>query len=167
MQSVRALHQPQPVEIYQQIPGRTQMPTQYGNQHNPYVNQIMIDPITAVVRTIKSWNGEGRAQRSEYWWGAFCYVFALGFVSVIIMVPLSILFIDNGSTGSSYVMFSLLFTLVLLILYIPILSQTIRRLHDAGYSGWFIALGLIPYLGGFILLVLCILPSQPHPNKFG
>lgn len=167
MQSVRALHQPQPVEIYQQIPGRTQMPTQYGNQHNPYVNQIMIDPITAFVRTIKSWNGEGRAQRSEYWWGAFCYVFALGFVSVIIMVPLSILFIDNGSTGSSYVMFSLLFTLVLLILYIPILSQTIRRLHDAGYSGWFIALGLIPYLGGFILLVLCILPSQPHPNKFG
>jgi len=60
-----------------------------------------------------------------------------------------------------------LFTAVILVLYIPILSQTIRRLHDAGYSGWFIALGLIPYLGGIILFVLCVLPTQPHPNKSG
>ena len=136
-------------------------------QVNPYVNQSMVDPITAFVRTIKSWNGEGRAQRSEYWWGGIAYSFCIAIVFSILMIPASFMFIDSSSTESDLAMIFLLFTLVILIFYIPILSQTIRRLHDAGYSGWFIALGLIPYVGGIILFVLCVLPTQPHPNKYG
>ena len=136
-------------------------------QVNPYVNQSMVDPITAFVRTIKSWKGEGRAQRSEYWWGGIAYSFCIAIVFSILMIPASFMFIDSSSTESDLAMIFLLFTLVILIFYIPILSQTIRRLHDAGYSGWFIALGLIPYVGGIILFVLCVLPTQPHPNKYG
>ena len=77
------------------------------------------------------------------------------------------MFIDASSTEADFAMFTLLFTLVLLIFYIPLFSQTIRRLHDAGYSGWFIALGLVPYIGSIIILIMCVLPSQPHPNKYG
>ena len=136
-------------------------------QLNPYVNQPMVDPITAFVRTIKSWNGEGRAQRSEYWWGGIAYSFCFGIVLFILTIPLSFFFLDPAPSDTDFVLFLLLFTAVAFTLYIPILSQTIRRLHDAGYSGWFIALGLIPYVGGIILFVLCVLPTQPHPNKYG
>ena len=168
VQPVQVLQQPQPVRVHQYIPGRMQGATQgvYEVQHNSYVNQRMIDPVTAFLQTIKSWNGEGRAQRSEYWWGSFAYAFCLGFVFSIIMIPASFMLVDSSSNEADLAMFMGLFTLVMFIFYIPLLSQTIRRLHDAGYSGWFIALGLIPYLGGIILLVLCLLPSQPHPNKY-
>ena len=169
VQPVQVLQQPQPVRVHQYIPGGMQGATQgmYQVQHNPYVNQLMIDPVTAFLRTIKSWNGEGRAQRSEYWWGGFAYGFFLAIVLSIIMIPASFMLVGSSSSDADSAMFMLLFSIVLLVLYIPLLSQTIRRLHDVGYSGWFIALGLIPYLGSLILLVLCILPSQPHPNKFG
>ena len=149
------VQQVQPVQVMQQV------------QHNPYVNQLMVDPVTAFIRTIKSWNGEGRAQRSEYWWGGLAYSFCLGFVLVMLMVPASFMFMDPSSTEADFAMFMMLFTVVLLIFYIPLLSQTIRRLHDIGYSGWFVLLGLIPYIGGFILFIMCVLPSQPHPNKYG
>ncbi|WP_409337850.1 DUF805 domain-containing protein [Capnocytophaga canis] len=32
------------------------------------------------------------------------------------------------------------------------IAVTVTRLHDTGRSGWNIFLGLIPYIGGFILL---------------
>ena len=165
VQPVQVMQQPQPVRVHQYIPGATQ-----GIQHvqqNTYVNQLMVDPVTAFIRTIKSWNGEGRAQRSEYWWGGIAYIFCLGFVLTILMVPVSLMFMDPSSTEAGFAMFMMLFSVVLLIFYIPLLSQTIRRLHDIGYSGWFVLLGLIPYIGGFILLIMCVLPSQPHPNKYG
>ena len=166
---VQIMQQPQPVQVHQYIPGGMQGVTQgmYQVQHNPYLNQLMVDPVTALVRTIKSWSGEGRAQRSEYWWGSFAYGFCLFFILGIVMVPASFMMMGSSSSDADFAMFSLLFVLVLFILYIPLLSQTIRRLHDAGYSGWFIALGLIPYIGGFILFIICVLPSQPHPNKYG
>ena len=83
------------------------------------------------------------------------------------MIPASFMFMGSSSTEADFAMFMMLFTVVLLIFYIPLLSQTIRRLHDIGYSGWFVLLGLIPYIGGFILFIMCVLPSQPHPNKYG
>ena len=168
-QPVQILQQPQPVQVHQYIPGGMQGVTQgmYHVQHNPYLNQLMVDPVTALVRTIKSWSGEGRAQRSEYWWGTLAYGICLTFMIGIVMVPTSLMFMSPSSTPADFAMFSMLFMLVLFICYIPILSQTIRRLHDAGYSGWFIALGLIPYIGGIFLLIICVLPSQPHPNKYG
>ena len=165
VQTPQVLQQPQPVRVHQYIPGAMQGMHQV--QHNPYMNQLMVDPVTAFLRTIKSWNGEGRAQRSEYWWGSFAYTLCLGFILAIFTIPASFMFIDASSTEADFAMFTLLFTLVLLIFYIPLFSQTIRRLHDAGYSGWFIALGLVPYIGSIIILIMCVLPSQPHPNKYG
>ena len=36
---------------------------------------------------------------------------------------------------------------------IPVLSAAARRLHDTGRSGWWQLLGLIPLIGGIVLLV--------------
>lgn len=50
---------------------------------------------------------------------------------------------------------------------IPAIAVTVRRLHDTGRSGWLILLGLIPLVGGIILLIFCCQDSQPGINRFG
>lgn len=160
----------QQVQAVQQFGGIAQTATQQesASMHNPYLNLQMIDPLTALRRTIKSWNGEGRCQRSEYWWGLLLYYFGLSFF----MMAFSLLIFsvddpyDMTDTGA---MLGLGFVLsVFFVLLIPMLSQQIRRLHDIGVSGWWVLIGFfIPYIGGFILFIMSMLPSQPHPNKYG
>lgn len=160
----------QQVQAVQQFGGIAQNATQQksASMHNPYLNLQMIDPLTALRRTIKSWNGEGRCQRSEYWWGLLLYYFGLSFF----MMAFSLLIFsvddpyDMTDTGA---MLGLGFVLsVFFVLLIPMLSQQIRRLHDIGVSGWWVLIGFfIPYIGGFILFIMSMLPSQPHPNKYG
>ena len=43
----------------------------------------------------------------------------------------------------------------------------VRRLHDIGYSGWWWWIGLLPLVGGLILLIFYILPSEPRENRYG
>ncbi|NRA65705.1 MAG: DUF805 domain-containing protein [Pseudobacteriovorax sp.] len=62
-------------------------------------------------------------------------------------------------------------TIIFVIFLIPAciagLSATVRRLHDADYSGLLIFLRFIPILGDAILLVLVCLKGTEGANKFG
>ena len=49
---------------------------------------------------------------------------------------------------------------------VPTIAVTMRRLRDAGYSGWLVLLALIPWLGGLILLVFTLLPPSPAGSKY-
>jgi len=46
-------------------------------------------------------------------------------------------------------------------------AVTIRRLHDSGLSGWLMLINLIPFVGGFIVLVLLLRDSTPGSNEYG
>ncbi|PKK98642.1 MAG: hypothetical protein CVV57_05500 [Tenericutes bacterium HGW-Tenericutes-2] len=50
--------------------------------------------------------------------------------------------------------------LVILISAIPVLSATIRRLHDAGYSGYWYLANFIPLIGSFIVVFLTLSPFK-------
>jgi uncharacterized membrane protein YhaH (DUF805 family) len=54
-----------------------------------------------------------------------------------------------------------LFAVFALGIIVPTLALTVRRLHDAGYSGLFALLLLIPYLGSLIIMIFALLPSSP------
>jgi uncharacterized membrane protein YhaH (DUF805 family) len=98
-------------------------------------------------------NFEGRASLSAYWW----YALALAIVDVV-------LFIFSIAIGSAAL--SLLVGLVLFVVGLSALSAGARRLHDTDKSGWLLLLGLIPF-GGIIVLVLLVLPGTPSQNRFG
>lgn len=86
----------------------------------------------------------GRASRAEYWW----YFLASFLVGMVLgMIPL---------VG----------WLLSLAFIIPGLAVCVRRLHDAGHSGWCVLLSLIPLVGGIILLVFLLQASAPA-NKWG
>ncbi len=115
---------------------------------------------------------QGRSRRMEYW------MFTL--LVVIIVVVLEILGFAIGGRaatvdpntgqvvpgGSSFLVLALLGIFYLAIL-IPAIAVQVRRFHDQDKSGWFVLLGLIPFVGGIIVLVFMCLPGTPGPNRFG
>jgi uncharacterized membrane protein YhaH (DUF805 family) len=99
-------------------------------------------------------NFQGRASLSAYWW----YALALFIVNIV----LEIFSVAIGSAA-----LSILIILVMLVVGLSALSVAVRRLHDTDKSGWMLLLGLIPIVGGIILLVLMLLPGTPNQNRFG
>jgi uncharacterized membrane protein YhaH (DUF805 family) len=96
----------------------------------------------------------GRARRKEYW--------MFMFLSILLSWTLAIIDIVFG-----IYIFSIISTIYSLLIFIPSLAVFLRRLHDSGYSGWYLFLILIPFLGWIWLLVLLCLESEPGQNKWG
>jgi uncharacterized membrane protein YhaH (DUF805 family) len=102
----------------------------------------------------------GRAGREEYW------MFVL-YNSLVLLF----LYIVVADTMSYYeeiplIMYSVFIVYSLLIL-IPSLVITVRRLHDIGKSGWMILINLIPVAGTIYCLVLLCLDSNSGENCYG
>jgi len=114
---------------------------------------------------------KGRSSRAEYWYFLlFCclslLVIILGFVAVFcILLSLVIGKLTSGWFLPSLVPIILRFSILVLLL--PCVCLTIRRLHDTGRSAWWILLLLIPYLGAFIILTLMLLEGDAKPNRYG
>ena len=102
-------------------------------------------------------NFQGRARRKAFWMFVLfnlIAIFALNFVEGAI-----------GLRGEGdYGILSGLYSLAVLL---PALGLAVRRLHDTGRSGWWILIGLVPLIGGIILLVFYVLDSQPGTNRYG
>lgn len=96
----------------------------------------------------------GRARRTEYW------MFAL--INFIILVVLAILAVITKSA-----LFWVLYALYALAVIVPSIAVAWRRMQDTGRNGLYILLGLIPFVGGIILLIFMLLPGTPGPNEFG
>jgi uncharacterized membrane protein YhaH (DUF805 family) len=101
---------------------------------------------------------DGRARRKEYW-----YFFL---ISTVISIFLALIDSFTG-TISEEAGLGLLSGIYALVVLIPGLSVTVRRLHDTDRSGWWILIGLIPVIGGIALLVFMVLDSTPGDNQYG
>jgi uncharacterized membrane protein YhaH (DUF805 family) len=109
---------------------------------------------------------DGRARRKEYW--MFTLVNLLVSFAIALVGAMIGGMIARGSDNPSIVMmFVAPAWLYCLVMIIPSLSVAVRRLHDTGRSGWWILIGLVPFVGGIILLVFYCLDSQPGPNEYG
>ena len=104
----------------------------------------------------------GRARRSEYWYFIlFNFIFSLialaldGFYGYFLEIP------DWESNWEFF------FPLYTLLTFIPGLAVTVRRRHDAGYSGWWYLITLLPILGAIWLLVILFQDSERMENKWG
>lgn len=110
----------------------------------------------------------GRASRSEFWWaylGVVITVFAAYFL--LLFVSLGGFAIASNSdiavgTGLVAMLLSMLLFAGYIALILPLISISVRRLHDAGYPGTYYLLGFIPIAGGIILLVYLASESKPQ-----
>lgn len=89
-------------------------------------------------------NFDGRASRSEYWWFTLFTILVSFGEALIIDLSLP----NNTSYQDTAAVVSLIVTL---ILFLPTIAVTTRRLHDVNKSGWwqlisFTIIGLIPLI---------------------
>lgn len=100
----------------------------------------------------------GRSQRSEYWFFTLFYlIFALvtGFIDGLI------------GTYDAQSGLGVLSAVYMLAMIIPSLAVLARRLHDTGRSAWWILIGIIPLIGGIVLLVFAVMDSDMNDNMYG
>lgn len=108
----------------------------------------------------------GRARRKEYWGYVLFWFIALVASSVAgFAVDAALGRLEPNSDGPIAVLIAP--GLWFLATFLPGLAVTIRRQHDMGLSGWFYLLILLPYVGGLIILVFTLIPSQKHENRWG
>ena len=112
----------------------------------------------AVISVLTNWNNfSGRACRSEFWY--FCLA------AVLVQVIISTIEIATGMVVESTEMgiLSIIFTLLILV---PSISVTSRRLQDRGLSGWWQLLYLT-IIGIPVIVVLNMLPAKEDENNWG
>ena len=108
-------------------------------------------------------NFSGRARRSEYW---FIQLFLILTNLAVAAIDLALMngdferFIANGGGG----IVGLIWILATLV---PAVAVLIRRLHDTSRSGWWALVGLLPIVGGIILLVFTVQDSDSGDNTYG
>ncbi|MES9682704.1 hypothetical protein CN514_03690 [Bacillus sp. AFS001701] len=94
----------------------------------------------------------GRARRTEYW----MFFLFNAIITIILSILQSIADIDNILTG-----------IYGLLTILPSLAVGARRLHDSGRSGWWLLIGIIPFIGTIILIIFFCLDSEEGDNRFG
>lgn len=100
---------------------------------------------------------KGRARRSEYWYWALFQIL-VGFVLIGIDYSVGLIVLDD---------MGILTTLFSLVVLVPNIAVTVRRLHDIGRSGWWYWIYFVPILGFIVLLVFCVTDSKPEENEYG
>lgn len=113
----------------------------------------------------------GRARRPEYW------MFAL--INTIVVLGL---LLADGALGTGFhppyhsgdiglfrfaTRLGILSGAYSLAVLLPSLAVGVRRLHDTGRSGWWLLIGLVPYVGGIVVLVFASLAGTNGPNRYG
>ena len=122
---------------------------------------------------------QGRSTRAEYWYAQL----GLFLSAILIFFAIAFYMNENG--------IELVTNIIIIVLVVPMLTLTIRRIHDTGRSAKFLLwpiialivsliLLLIPPIGAFAMLlsglislgvniavcVFSLLPSQPHKNIY-
>jgi len=102
----------------------------------------------------------GRATRSEYWFFVL-FAFLVVVAAAILDSILNMVVFEPAMGGN------MLSGLAMLALLLPQLAAAVRRLHDLGHSGWWYLIGLVPAVGGAVLLVWFCFRGTEGDNRFG
>ena len=94
---------------------------------------------------------KGRASKSEFWW-----------FQLVWSASLFIMFIYEGSEQIQY-----FFIGIIVVIFIPLLTVGVRRLHDTGKSGFYYFWSLVPFIGSLIVLAFMLGDGTKDRNQYG
>ncbi|MFZ0322818.1 MAG: DUF805 domain-containing protein [Actinomycetes bacterium] len=144
----------------------------------------------AVKRGFRGWRRwSGRASATEYWWwflfvniitAAFYFVGYFIFIVSLIAVASSTSSagsgsgvasttqtdVNGGAVAAIVVLALLALVAYVVLILLPWLAVSVRRLHDTGRSGALLWLLLVPF-GSLLVLVFQAFPSTPAANQYG
>src|SRR6056297_2650671 len=107
----------------------------------------MVMRISYYLEVLKEYDEfRGRVSRKKFWM----------FVLISTIISILLIFINIG-----------IFLVYSLLVLLPSLEVTARRLHDTNRSAWFLLLELVPIIGGIYILILCAEEGTPSENEYG
>ena len=93
---------------------------------------------------------EGRASKSEFWW--FQLLWAASFFISFIFETEPVTYFFMG---------------IIIIIFIPLFTVGVRRLHDTGKSGFYYLWSLVPFIGSLIVLAFMLGDGTKGRNQYG
>ena len=127
----------------------------------------------------KAFTIKGRASRSEFWW--FALYFFCGYAIAVWLFDIDTPSLFYGSfnklsdvSSSISAVSSMIkdassiaaMIAIFLLLVLPYITCSVRRLHDTGRSGWYWFIGFIPIIGGLIRFLMLI-DGSDSDNEYG
>ena len=105
-------------------------------------------------------NFNGRTSVRSYWFAALGNFIVAILLAIIFGLLLFIGITISDTIGSVITILAIIaYTVYVIALIIPGISITVRRLHDAGFSGLMFLINFVPSVGQVALIVFCCLPS--------
>lgn len=96
----------------------------------------------------------GRASLNEYWTFS-----VMNFIIAVLLILIEIFVFDGKTT--------ILVSIFSLVIFLPSIAVTVRRLHDTNKSGWMMLVGFIPFIGPIWLLILMLIKGTQGDNMYG
>ncbi len=109
---------------------------------------------------------KGRASRKECWLFLLFVAGSLALIRAFLhVVSAQYVYASNVEQATDYV--SMLPIGYLLLIALPTIAVTVRRLHDIDKPGWMIGVVNFPIVGAIWLLLLLLEAGTDGANKFG
>ena len=154
---------PGPYGSYPSQPGPYPPPAGYGYPATP-LSYLQGGPVgfgEAVKQAFShGFVYRGRASRSAYWWWVLFEAIAVLVLELLVVIPAAL------NSSAAIALFLVVIGIAVIYLALVGLALTIRRLHDIDRSGWWVLIGLVPFVGGIVLLIFSLLEGTPGPNRF-
>lgn len=150
---------------------KIQSRTQYEQQLEKEKNHTIIGWFSKCIRNYV--NFEGRARRMEFWSFQICYwaVFFIGLLIIGLLFSATIVQTDTSFDG--ILMFEVclylsifLWSVFSIVMFIPMISVAVRRLHDINLSGFWLLLHFIP-VGSIAVWIMFCIDTKYEDNQWG
>ena len=102
----------------------------------------------------KSFDLRGKSSRGEYW----------SYFAIQVFIGIASALIYHGSNNFWKELILPTFTLYWLGSIFSLLTIQLRRIRDSLGSGWWWLVNLVPYIGNFVIFIICLMPSKEEKN---
>jgi len=121
--------------------------------------RLIFDGYVAVLKNYIDFSG--RASRTEYWLFYFCNMMIAATTYVFCFIGLKI------QSNAMMMIFAILIFIFGMVVLLPGIAVTVRRLHDVGKSGAWYFITLVPFIGGIWFFILLITTGDTGSNQYG
>ncbi len=124
---------------------------------------VQLNCVDSYLNSLKNYiNFDGRTSKNEYW----CFFLSHIFLTFFLLVFYGVFTAYAKSKAFAFIITFLCY-FYFLFMILPLLSATVRRLHDSGTKGEYIFVGLVPFFGTISLFVLLCKDSEQKDNQYG
>lgn len=103
---------------------------------------------------------DASATRRQYWWAVIINYLVVGLYA---LVTKQYQYFDaDGTYQVAFNFNSMLFAVILVLVWLANFTIRARRLHDSNHSNWWVVISIIPIIGQIWLFILLVLPSKAN-----